>query len=417
MRHALNLLRGAATLAVCTTQALAQLAGSLGPVGDFEIVPRWTSDEKLRPATDFKSIQGRLTGAAYDGNADAVLRAAEALTKSIFAFPEIQRRQTVTYTTTFSGYLPWMCGPKGDTLIVEWEVDGPLGRGTLFLQDEPCVSIYALRIGGEEITSRSGMNDLLGKLLGPDKPLTQALKRMAITVDAPPPAISACKARLTGSSLHGVADDDLRCLIGGSETYFTLTMGKLGTERSYPVPPFVPERFPPLTEQVKNWDTARLWSELGGSEERYRLLLTEIFRRDASEGDFLRALDPSGPPLGLLTRARDAMIALSQAGKAVSVAKYLEPALNAYENVGPAAEEAADHLFPSPRDACSPDIQDIAIRRLRGPFPRGPIAYLGRCSTSPDVLRTLERLPIPEKYSVDQELAIRSMRNRLKERP
>ncbi len=103
-----------------------------------------------------------------------------------------------------------------------------------------------------------------------------------------------------------------------------------------------------------------------------------------------------------------------QAGKQAALPTYLEAALQAYEGIGPVAEEAADRLFWDPERRCLPAVEEIAVRHLDGPFPVGPMAYLGRCTASAEVLAKLERLALPEKYSHDRDMAIRSMRSRLK---
>jgi len=414
MRQTTKRFTSAAGLAMLTASAFAQMVGHIGPQSDFQVVGKLTTAEEQKPAAEFRAIQERVNGAAYDPQADAILSAAEASTKSAFAFSQMVRRRAATYRTTFSGFMPWICGPKGDTLIVEWQVFGSLGNGTLLLEDEPCVSIYALRIGHIQVDSRAAINAVLEGIFGPQDPFTRA----TVSVDFMPPATRWLASRLMTSSTDGLANVDYKAVITAEDTFLVLTLGTGGYDNSYPVPPFIPERFAPLGEQVKTWDVARLWAELNHGELEHRglLLLTEIFRRGGSGADFLRALDPGGDHVGLSARATVATWALVRAGKQNALPTYLDAALQRYEGVGPEAEQAASRLFWDPEKRCLPAVQEIAIRHLNGPFPAGPLGYLGRCSASADILVKLERMAVPDKYSIDRDSAIRAIRSRLKAR-
>ncbi len=174
--------------------------------------------------------------------ADAILRADEAKTKSEFAFPEIARRRAATYKTIFhGGFMPSLCAPKGDTgdtLIVEWQVSGPLGDGTLVLQDEPCVSIYALKIRRVQIGSRPATNTALAGIFGSQNAFTRA----TVCVDSLPPATRWFACRLMNSSTEGLAHVDFKAVLTAQNTFLVLTLGRGGYDSLVPpVPPFVPE--------------------------------------------------------------------------------------------------------------------------------------------------------------------------------
>jgi hypothetical protein len=71
-----------------------------------------------------------------------------------------------------------------------------------------------------------------------------------------------------------------------------------------------------------------------------------------------------------------------------------QPALKAYDGVGPLADDAMFDLFGRAlNQGCPAAVEQQAIDVLKkGVFSRGPLGYLGRCSTSLQTITTLEGL-------------------------
>src|SRR5262245_2582349 len=119
----------------------------------------------------------------------------------------------------------------------------------------------------------------------------------------------------------GVADN--------SEWFVTIVVGKAYTRQYYPVPPFIPERFPPITELVKSWSSDQIRSELAkGSRtplrsDREKIILTELAKRGMSTDlivDLLREAAP-GQEYGRLANLE---AALKNSGHQDSARTYFE---------------------------------------------------------------------------------------------
>jgi hypothetical protein len=57
-------------------------------------------------------------------------------------------------------------------------------------------------------------------------------------------------------------------VVPDTEWLLRVIVGKTFSARYYPVPPFIPERFEPLTDLVKTWDFRRIWAEVGANHGR-----------------------------------------------------------------------------------------------------------------------------------------------------
>jgi hypothetical protein len=408
-REALTLI-----LAAVATPAFAQGVADSGR--RFHVDRSWVISGPRRPETEFLASEQRVREGVFDPRAGAILTAAQAYTRAAFAFSSLEPRKTATYAQQFSGKAA--CGPISDTLMVEWEVRGQAGAGTLILADDPTFSTYTLRIPHTAILSRDDLTAFLaGVLVSGKPPLHVPLADLDFAIP-PPPGIAAFVGQTQMSSFAFINDTLIDGSIRGGYCYLLVQVGKGLTRDFYPVPPFIPERFPPLGVQIRDWSFDRIRFEVGKqgcSNERDLLLLTELAERGLSKDQFVDLLVNTGTtdPHKLAERALTTLRALSASGKGALLAEYMEPALDAYYSIGPKADGAAGELFRAARWKCSPTLEAIAVKHAKGPFPAGPITYLDMCSTSRATLETLERLPISNGLTELRAHAVRSIRERI----
>jgi hypothetical protein len=352
----------------------------------------------------------------FDQRAETILKAAQSYTSSVFAFPGLEIRRTATYTQRFSGKDE--CGANSDTLMVEWAVNGNAGAGTLILADDPMVSTYTLRIPRAAIHSIDDLTAFLTGILVPEKPpLGLAVANMDFALP-PPPGIAAFMGMTFRSATPFINDVLIHGSVREGYCYLLVQIGKGLTRDIYPVPPFIPERFPPLADQVGSWSFDRIRSEVGKegcSYERNLVLLTEVAKRGLSTEQFVDLLvnNAATDPHEMAIVAGTALRALPAVGRAAALEGYIGPTLDAYDRMGPRAGEAALELFRTARWTCSPAFEQIAVKHANGPFPAGPIVYLEKCSTSRKTLEMLEGLSIPNGLDQLRTSAVRSISQRI----
>ena len=351
----------------------------------------------------------QIRAGTFDSLADAVLSGAESFTKTIFGFEELKFVKAVTYTDA-----------SGDNMMAEWEADS--GRTNLILRDIPNFSEYDIRTGPRVLHDAAELSAFLARILVTQKePLHLKMYEFEVYVPSQTPAIVAFHGEtIARSSISEVANVFIEGATDGKAWYVKVTLPKTYTRLFYPVPPYIPERFPPLLERLKTWSFDHILSEVGRPSNppvftvyRDGYLLAELARRGLSDvqvGDLL--VDPSAWDLG--ERARVVLSALKKAGKDDPASRYYKVALDRYRQVGAAAEDAVAVFFADRATNCSPESETAATDALKdGAFFEGPLLYLSRCSASPETTRMLSGLSVPERFAQRKEGALSNMRQRL----
>jgi hypothetical protein len=382
----------------------------------IQVVADWTPAENSRPDVLLSAAQKELTGGVFDPRADTLLKAAEGFTKDVFNLPPLTFVRASTYQNDNS-----------DEMLVEWNFKGPASGGMLVLRDTPFLSEYTMLFHGCSCRTSEDLSRLLTTLVvwvkRPVNIGTVEIKLPAsypnspAFVGAPPPLFSEVAVIRDFILLGWVKDQDL---------YLQINVGKAFTESYYPVPPFIPERFPPLTELVQSWGTRRIWVELGRpagpskdidlSEIRDKSLLAELARRGLSENEFVELLRNVRRPYQLYARARDVIQSMHNAGKAMDFNRYFEAALTMYQGLGPSAGNAVVELFGERfrRSGCAEQLEADALRLLReNVFHRAAIVYLGECSTSEAAVRAIMAASVPDGLVAERDMVLRDIKRRL----
>ncbi len=422
------------------------LAGAQDPIR-YEIHPQFATprpDSPDRPDVMFRVAEARISTGSFDAVAESLLHGTERYTKHAFNLPSLEFRRAATERVT-SG------AQRGDVLIAEWTFQEAFGKGSIILTDTPYYSRFALRVNECQIHTqvelttflKAALNCPCWALSSPQGNLgTDAtLKMGGITTGPPftillpagtPPITFFWGSRTPSSPYNFIADFEFSAVFEGGQWFLDFAVGKSGTEKFYGVPPWVPERFPPLSELVKSWSFEQIRAEVGKevkpwvgvqafTEKRDEILITELARRGMSQDqviDLLRDTQPTAE--GYSSRLGAVGYGFKNAGKGPFEKLFFEPALETYERIGPVADKSVWALFGDAAiQGCASDIEARALGMLmKGTFVSGPLAYLSECSSSPDALTVVEAVSVasgtPDRgLKRAKELAIRQIRNRV----
>ena len=202
-------------------------------------------------------------------------------------------------------------------------------------------------------------------------------------------------------------------MLEGGQWFFDFAVGKSGTGKFCGVPPWVPERFPPLSELAKSWSFEQIRGEVGHevkpwvgvpdfTGERDEILIAELARRGLPQAQLIDLLLDARPTAdGYFSRLASVSRGFKAAGKGPVEKIFFEPALEAYERLGPVADQSVEALFRKAAiQGCSSDVEARALDVMRkGTFVSGPLTYLGECSSSPDALAAIEAVSVASGVS------------------
>jgi hypothetical protein len=376
----------------------------------YQVEKDWSMPDSIKADRLFDSASSALADGSFDPLAQPLLESAEAVSRMLFQLPTLKLAHSITNRSE-----------DGDVMLVEWTFNEQILQGSVILRDTPLFSQYLFHLSGYTVQSLEDINTLLSKLLVLRKPpidLTLPSLRVTVAGTAPVRGFSGTfvtPRRANESVMHFA-------LLGtnaSNDFFLSVRLGKGFTTTYYPVPPFIPERFPPLTQLVSSWSSVRLREELGRespstfTEFRDPIIMTELVKRGVSQELFLDLLANAGRA-PLEQRAGIFFGTLIKAGQADIITRYFLPALAMYEHVGPAADNAALTLFRSALWNCPPGIDGRIVQLFKdGMFQNADLSYFEHCSSSLDSMSLVESTKVPEQLKNRKELVLRSIRERL----
>ena len=274
-----------------------------------------------------------------------------------------------------------------------WKFDESFGKGDLVLIDDPFDSNYWFRFSAPPTPTSS---DLVKKILG------------LITWGTPQLSVGPGKYFYIHMPADGAAQnhfsvETLLSPYSNSKLHFGMTgfedqgvwlinvsIGKQLVNNNYPVPPLVPERFPPLNELARTWSSRRIWHEVGAtyakendlSRYRDRVLIDELVDRGLTTDQIVGLMINTDVP-NLAVRAQVVFDSLREHGKARAVVPAIfAPVLEFYERTGARATGATDGLFLAASVDCGGEEMDGAALRVlaSGLAEEYPLVYLSKCS-------------------------------------
>ena len=198
-----------------------------------------------------------------------------------------------------------------------------------------------------------------------------------------------------------------------------MRLGKGFTAGYYPVPPYISERFPPLTELVSTWSSIRLREELGRQlpssfiEFRDQIVMTELVKRGITQELFLSLLGDTGES-PIEQRAGMLFATMIKSGQGELITRYFLPALETYEHIGPSADDAVRKLFGFALRDCPVGVDGKIVQLFKnGIFQNAALSYFEHCSSSTESMGLVESTKVPEQLKQRKETVLRSIRGRL----
>ena len=105
---------------------------------------------------------------------------------------------------------------------------------------------------------------------------------------------------------------------------------------------------------------------------------------------------------------------MSDVNKGAPEGPYFKSALDRYERIGSAADDAVGLLFSHVSKNCSSQFDAVALKTLNdGQFSTGPLAYLQRCASSNEMLHAIEQASVPATAVASKNMALIEIRRRL----
>lgn len=360
---------------------------------------------------EFFAFEKALESGSFDTQAQSLLGAAEEFTKAVFNLRQLKFLRAITRRD------------EGDVLLAEWKIEGPFAEGLLTLEDTPVFSNYVFRIVDPDLTSQQQFKMLLLNLLVFEKsPIDLPRLKIDMAVDGllTNGFYGQVSRSATLNSIFRVSG-----YMRGKDLFLEVQIGKVFTQKYYyPVTPFVPERFPPLTQTVKSWDFWQIRHEIGRElaprsgidEYRDTILIDELVRRGLSQEQFIELLQNSEPRLSY--RAGLVLGAMERANQKASITRYFEPALAMYERIGTRANSAVDSLFRAATRNCTSQFEPTAMRLMKSSkFEEAALRYLTRCASSEEMLRQIELLSVPDQLADSKKFGLGEIRKRVGKLP
>ncbi len=205
--------------------------------------------------------------------------------------------------------------------------------------------------------------------------------------------------------------------IGGyrtkTESYLCILAGKKLVDDS---PNLLPQRFPPLKDQIRGADTSILLQELGSreSQDKAKILIHELVSRKLTDDEFDRLLSFQENPGG---RAFDVVSEVVAQDKLRLYEKKIRTLL---------LSSMQDHREADPRPASilralwyahDVDFSDLALAAVRNDSAvYDGLTYLRTRGKTEQLAEDLQNLAIPDDLKEYRELVVRDIRNRASEK-
>jgi hypothetical protein len=378
------------------------------------------------PRMAYRAAEAKFSGNAFDPGAERLLRGMEAFTTRVFNVPSLHFERAVTQRV--------LSGPQwGDVLVAKWSIDEAFGKGSIILTNTPYFSDYSMRLSDCRVESQAGLIAFLHALMAPrgggappgkeatpappaPAPASASTTRAPAGFHLPPTSVSVPASfpavpyfqgsRLGTQSTPMIADFGFAGILDGKDWYIHFGVGNnYNAGARDGTLGFIPERFPPLTDLVKSWGSGQIRREVGREVRpfevvpaftygRDEILIAELARRGLSGeqmSDLLTDVKPT--PEEYKSRLQSLISGVIQSGKGGWLDVF-QPAVKAYDGLGPIADAAMSDLFGrAANQGCPAAVEQQALDVLKkGVFSHGPFAYLGRCSTSLQTIATIEGL-------------------------
>ena len=370
----------------------------------------WSMPESIQADRLFHRAAQEFANGSFDSQAQRLLESADTFTRRVFRLPTLKFTRSMTAR-----------GEDGDLLLVEWRFGEPSLEGSVILRDTLLFSQYLFRLPGRRVRTSEDVSTLLSQLLVMNEPpvgLTLASLRITVSGDVPIRGFSGTfitPRRANEAVMHFA----LLGAVTSNGFFLSVRLGKGFTTGYYSVPPFIPERFPPLSELVTTWSSVHIRDELGRRqlsslvEFRDQILMTELVKRGITKDLFVDLLEnTNGVPLD--QRAGLLFGTMIDAGLHDLIVRYFRPALAMHERLGRGADDAVLALFRAALQDCPSGVESEVVRLFRsGVFQNAALSYFEHCASSTDSLTLVTSTDVPEDLRQRKESVLRSIKARL----
>jgi hypothetical protein len=399
---------------LCYTLALLLLPTALANGADHPFMTfrplSLSEDPAGTPVADYGSYEELLTAKPLHDGARTVIESASRYTRDVFHLPQLTLVKAATFNEA-----------EGDGFVANWTFSGKYS-GTVTINDTPLLSRFVLRFPASPVDIGE-LRSLLSELVAYGPPVS--ILKVEVLYRGDLSGIERFWAKPTRTPSSFMLIRDFGGLIGerasDGSMYISASLSKGVSEGYFETPPFVAERFPPLSELVRSWPDSRIRAELGRlpslqharylTENRDTILLGELVRRGLSTQEFVQLL--TGGDGDLAQRAQVLLRVASMSDAEFSFEKYVRAALARYTEIGPGAALAVSEVTGS-YTRCSPVLEAEMLNQLQGGlFVESAMSYLGRCSVSEEALEALARTAVSPDKARSKEFSARAIKRNL----
>jgi hypothetical protein len=209
---------------------------------------------------------------------------------------------------------------------------------------------------------------------------------------------------------------DLSAYSLAGSPYFVFRTGKRLIHGVYaPGTIFVSERFPPLSERVRDLDKRELMARLGRSREEDLILLRALLDKGLSETEFQTLVSGNGLPAserpGRVSLVIQSIIESGQIGK---YEKLLRHSVETFLSMGPDGTPLLSALISALRGIQEADFSSAAISLLRqGVASSACLSYLEFQGHTQEALAVLNQLRFTGDLEAQRERAVKAVSLRI----
>lgn len=197
---------------------------------------------------------------------------------------------------------------------------------------------------------------------------------------------------------------------------------KYGTATIYdPGMIFVPERFPPLADRIRQVEKGTLMSELGRSPERDGILLDELFRQGLERNEFRSLMLIGEPTSDTWTDQRRqqriglVLDSLMKFGEDSSYEAWVRESVSYYDTLGDEGLPMLQAVVGGMTGVKGIDLSDVVIGVMReGKLFEVGLRYLKFRGSTPEVLEGVSGLAVPTEYESYKKSVLEAIQERIR---
>jgi hypothetical protein len=384
------------------TSWLAAQSERLDFVRDPNLAPG--ADNSERNDEGYSKLSHELEGGSFDPAASELLRATTNFTKGAFRLPSLRLESAITKRTD----------EEGDLIFVKWSFSEAIGAGSVVLKDSPYYFLYSFHVTRSRLSSENELDAFLRSLVAwGGKPVYFTTEAKSVRIPSAG-GVSPFYLSIPGSQSPYAAGFSIDGISYEHDTFLSIFMGKQIAGDIYPTK-WIPERFPPLSELVRNWTLSQIQNEIGKgrrgfpSEERDRVLFREIVRRGVDQEQLLDMLK-EGKFNWLFEELREA-------GHTDLVASSFKTMVDLYRRKLILAGPVEFAVFMLRSSCAVPDEGDVTLLVRDDILRFGGLVYLHDCGKSRETLDDLKEVDVPETFATQKAATIAAIGDRLPKLP